>query len=144
MQYSGCFISLLKLTLSILNPPTYTCNNTYNLYSNWLLLTNCEHLTPDAQVVRRERVSQAHCDGSEEIANKEGFGTTIKDLPMSLKLLLKNPVYMMLNMAGVSEGIATSGFATFLPKFIQNQFGQSPGYAAILAGKQSERILALA
>ncbi len=53
---------------------------------------------------------------------------------MSLKLLLKNPVYMMLNLAGVSEGIIITGLATFLAKFIQNQFGHSAGHAAIYAG----------
>ena len=33
-----------------------------------------------------------------------------------------------------SSGMITSGFATFMPKFIQNQFGVSAGWAAMLTG----------
>lgn len=34
-----------------------------------------------------------------------------------------------------SEGLITTGFATFLPKFIENQFGLSSSFAATLGGK---------
>jgi hypothetical protein len=50
--------------------------------------------------------------------------------------LLKNPVFMFITLAGASEGIMITGFATFMPKIIQNQFGVSAGFASILGGKK--------
>lgn len=42
---------------------------------------------------------------------------------------------MFLNLAGASEGMLISGFAAFLPKLIENQFGVSASQAALLLGK---------
>ena len=88
----------------------------------------------EAEAARSSRVSQAHADGSEAITSKEGFGTSIKDMPTAAWLLLKNPTYMCITFNGVGLGLLSSGFATFLAKFIQNQFGQTAGFAAMIAG----------
>lgn len=48
--------------------------------------------------------------------------------------LLKNPVLMCLVLASAVEALVATGFATFLPKFIENQFGFSSSYAATLGG----------
>ncbi|CAH1774950.1 unnamed protein product [Owenia fusiformis] len=89
---------------------------------------------PEAKNARAERYSQAHADGSEAIVSKKGFGTSIKDLPLSTKFIVMNPTFMCITLAGCSEGLLTSGFATFMPKFIQNQFSQSAGMAALYGG----------
>ena len=90
-----------------------------------------------AKQVRAERKSQVHNDGSEKVAESEGFGQSIRDLPVALKLLLCNPTNMFVTMAGVTQGIVVSGFTTFMPKFIQSQFGVSAGTAALLGGRFS-------
>lgn len=46
-----------------------------------------------------------------------------------------NAVFMCLVISTSSEALITTGFATFLPKFIENQFGLSSSFAATLAGK---------
>lgn len=48
---------------------------------------------------------------------------------------MKNPAFLFISLAGTFEGFSTSGMATFLPKLIQNQFGTSAAWAAILSGK---------
>lgn len=42
---------------------------------------------------------------------------------------------MCLVISTASEALVTTGFATFLPKFIENQFGLSSSFAATLGGK---------
>ena len=77
----------------------------------------------------------AHNDGSEVIASRDGFGVGIRDLPVAMWLLVKNPVNMLVTLGAVTEGLLTSGFATFMPKFLQNQYGLTAGAAAMLGGR---------
>ncbi|XP_012496511.1 PREDICTED: solute carrier organic anion transporter family member 4C1 [Propithecus coquereli] len=48
--------------------------------------------------------------------------------------LVKNTVFICLVLSTSSEALVTTGFATFLPKFIENQFGLSSSFAATLGG----------
>ncbi|XP_048449655.1 solute carrier organic anion transporter family member 4C1-like [Rhincodon typus] len=59
-----------------------------------------------------------------------------KHLPvfLFLQILLKNPVFMSLVIAGTTEAMVITGFVTFMPKFIENQFGLTASLAAILGG----------
>uniref|UniRef100_A0A8V5H5A5 Uncharacterized protein n=1 Tax=Melopsittacus undulatus TaxID=13146 RepID=A0A8V5H5A5_MELUD len=49
-------------------------------------------------------------------------------------ILVKNPVLMSLIVASTSEALVATGFATFLPKLIENQFGKTSSFSATLAG----------
>jgi len=84
---------------------------------------------------RAMRESEVHDDGSEEVTGREGFGKSIKDFPIALWTLLKNPVYAFTCLAGCSETMVVAGFTTFLPKIIENQYQQSASVSAIMAGK---------
>ncbi|GCB80010.1 hypothetical protein scyTo_0017060 [Scyliorhinus torazame] len=53
---------------------------------------------------------------------------------MCLLILLKNPVFMALVVAGTTEALVITGFVTFMPKYIENEFGLSASLAAILGG----------
>ncbi|XP_062608330.1 solute carrier organic anion transporter family member 4C1-like isoform X1 [Saccostrea cucullata] len=88
---------------------------------------------PTAQNVRETRVTETHMDNSTEKNGKE-LGKSLRDMPKSFWILMKNPAFLFISLAGTFEGFSTSGMATFLPKFIQNQFGVSAASAAILAG----------
>ncbi|CAJ0965563.1 unnamed protein product [Ranitomeya imitator] len=55
-----------------------------------------------------------------------------KDFPLALLLLIKNPVLMTLTFASCSDALITTGFAAFLPKFIENQFSLTSSFSAIL------------
>lgn len=88
---------------------------------------------PTAQHVRETRVTETHNDNTTEKAVKE-LGASFKDMPRSFWILMKNPAFLFISLAGTFEGFSTSGMATFLPKLIQNQFGTSAAWAAILSG----------
>ena len=83
------------------------------------------------------RESEVPADGGEEVAEKKDFGKSIKDFPIALLTLFKNPTYVFGSLASCTEAMVVSGFTTFLPKIIENQFQQTAGTAAIVAGKQN-------
>ncbi|XP_047145428.1 solute carrier organic anion transporter family member 4C1 [Hydra vulgaris] len=61
----------------------------------------------------------------------------LKSIWPSMKNLLKNKSFLFITLATASESLATGGFATFLPKFIETQFflpaSQSSLYTGIIA-----------
>uniref|UniRef100_A0A8B9SUZ2 Solute carrier organic anion transporter family member n=1 Tax=Anas platyrhynchos TaxID=8839 RepID=A0A8B9SUZ2_ANAPL len=73
-------------------------------------------------------------DGSHKKASDPDFGKTVKDLPRSVLLLLKNPTFIFLCLAGATEATLIAGMSTFGPKFLESQFSLSASEAATLFG----------
>nr|XP_054366161.1 solute carrier organic anion transporter family member 4A1 isoform X2 [Mirounga angustirostris] len=82
------------------------------------------------------RVSETHQlkDGGHKAASNPDFGKTIRDLPLSIWLLLKNPTFILLCLAGATEATLIAGMSTFGPKFLESQFSLSASEAATLFG----------
>ncbi|CAH1238164.1 SLCO4C1 [Branchiostoma lanceolatum] len=102
----------------------------------WLLvlpLSGYPKELPGIAKVRREKTSDVHAN-TESKAMDSNFGKSIRDFPIAVRSLAKNPTFIFLGLAGISEGLALNGFATFLPKFVENQFGQTASQAAFLVG----------
>lgn len=58
-------------------------------------------------------------------------------LSSSIWLLLKNPVFILLCLAGATEATLIAGMSTFGPKFLESQFSLSASEAATLFGEKS-------
>uniref|UniRef100_A0A8C5M0G3 Solute carrier organic anion transporter family member n=1 Tax=Leptobrachium leishanense TaxID=445787 RepID=A0A8C5M0G3_9ANUR len=103
----------------------------------WLLIApfSCfpKHL-PGTAKIQSQRISEAHNDGSQNIVDEKNLGKSFKDFPISLWLMLKNPVLLSLTFASCADALITTGFAAFLPKFIENQFSLTASFSAILGG----------
>ncbi|GAB1599393.1 solute carrier organic anion transporter family member 5A1-like [Argonauta hians] len=69
----------------------------------------------------------------DQVANKE-YGRTIKDIPKSIWLLLKNSIYLITCLGICCEFSIVSGFVTFLPKYFETQFGSSTSVANLFTG----------
>ncbi|XP_041953749.1 solute carrier organic anion transporter family member 4A1 isoform X2 [Alosa sapidissima] len=82
------------------------------------------------------RVSEAHQlkDGSQARAADPQFGKTVKDMPRSVLLLLKNSTFIFLCLAGATEATLIAGMSTFGPKFLESQFNLSASEAATWFG----------
>ncbi|GFR87021.1 solute carrier organic anion transporter family member, partial [Elysia marginata] len=67
---------------------------------------------------------------------KDGTGKSpgLKDILLSIRLLLCNVPFMLINLAAAFDGILVAGFSTFMPKFIEFQFGYPAGTAALYVG----------
>ncbi|XP_036781688.2 solute carrier organic anion transporter family member 4C1 [Manis pentadactyla] len=93
-----------------------------------------KHL-PGTAKIQDGKISQAHQNNNSHLKyTDENFGKSFKDFPAALKNLMRNTVFMCLVLSTSSEALITTGFATFLPKFIENQFGLSSSFAATLGG----------
>ncbi|XP_060091623.1 solute carrier organic anion transporter family member 4C1 [Heteronotia binoei] len=102
-------------------------------FCTWLLVAPFSYFPrrlPGSQKIQAEKISEAHHDGKEH----KDTGKNIRNFPRTLWSLLKNPVLMCLVVAAAVEALVATGFATFLPKFIENQFGFTSSYAATLGG----------
>ncbi|NXH05673.1 SO4C1 protein, partial [Loxia leucoptera] len=106
-------------------------------FAIWLLIIpfSCfpRHL-PGTAKIQAEKIPETHHDGGQVLVQTSNFGQSFKDFPMSLLILLRNPVLMSLIVASSSEALVATGFATFLPKYIENQFGKSASFSATLGG----------
>uniref|UniRef100_A0A8C6P2E2 Solute carrier organic anion transporter family member n=1 Tax=Nothobranchius furzeri TaxID=105023 RepID=A0A8C6P2E2_NOTFU len=91
---------------------------------------------PGSQEHGALRVSEAHQlkDGSHITASDPQFGKTVRDMPRSVLLLLKNPTFLFLCLAGASEAMLIGGMSTFGPKFLEAQFSLSASDAAMWFG----------
>ncbi|XP_044302084.1 solute carrier organic anion transporter family member 4C1 [Varanus komodoensis] len=87
---------------------------------------------PGTHKIQAEKVSETHHNGT--VVNAEYAGRSMKDFLLALWVLLRNPVLMCLVIAAALEALVATGFATFLPKFIENQFGYTSSYSATLGG----------
>ncbi|KAM7352109.1 organic anion transporting polypeptide 26F isoform 1-T1 [Cochliomyia hominivorax] len=87
---------------------------------------------PGSEKLQQEKVSEAY--NSNKKSNQSTNFTKLRELPLALLSLLKNPTFVFLNLAGASEGMIIAGFAAFLPKQIENQFSISPVWSALLMG----------
>ena len=57
-----------------------------------------------------------------------------KDLVDAIVVLITNPTFIFVSLAGASEGFLMTGLATFLPKMVQNQFNLTASAAAMYVG----------
>ncbi|XP_038125048.1 solute carrier organic anion transporter family member 4A1 [Cyprinodon tularosa] len=91
---------------------------------------------PGSQKHQAGRVSEAHQlkDGSHAEASDPQFGKSVKDMPRSVLLLLKNPTFLFLCLAGATEATLIASMSTFGPKYLESQFSLSASEAATLFG----------
>lgn len=91
---------------------------------------------PGSQELVATRVSEAHQlkDGSQATASDPQFGKSVKDMPRSVLLLLKNIPFLFLCLAGATEATLIAGMSTFGPKFLESQFSLSASEAATWFG----------
>lgn len=66
-----------------------------------------------------------------------GLFSTPSPLPSSIWLLLKNPTFILLCLAGATEATLITGMSTFSPKFLESQFSLSASEAATLFGEKT-------
>ncbi|TKC45025.1 hypothetical protein EI555_003537 [Monodon monoceros] len=94
------------------------------------------HILPGSQRYVVMRASDTHQlkDSSHRVTSNPDFGKTIRDLPLSIWLLLKNPTFILLCLAGATEATLIAGMSTFGPKFLESQFSLSASEAATLFG----------
>lgn len=57
-----------------------------------------------SEEIQAKKKSEAHKSAASGRAVQKEFGRTLADLPASALILLRNPTFMFLNLAGASDG----------------------------------------
>ena len=59
----------------------------------------------------------------------------MQDLPAAIWGCLTNPTFLCISLAGATDGAVMAGMSTFMPKFIQNQFGLPASQSGLYTGQ---------
>ncbi|KAK3798827.1 hypothetical protein RRG08_007184 [Elysia crispata] len=86
---------------------------------------------PGAEKYAAQRGKEVH---AQSLADDTGKSPGLRDILLSIRLLLTNVPFMLINLAAAADGVVVAGFSTFMPKFIEYQFGYPAGTAAFYVG----------
>ncbi|XP_077368505.1 solute carrier organic anion transporter family member 5A1-like isoform X2 [Festucalex cinctus] len=68
------------------------------------------------------------------VTSSMGFGKDIKDLPKAAVRILSNVTFLFVSLSYTAESAIVTAFITFIPKFIESQFGIPASSASIYTG----------
>ncbi|KAJ3611522.1 hypothetical protein NHX12_021537 [Muraenolepis orangiensis] len=75
---------------------------------------------------------------AQNVSSAMGFGKDIKDLPKAAMRILSNTTFLFVSLSYTAECAIVTAFITFIPKFIESQFGliivPSAGVGIVLGG----------
>nr|XP_022328748.1 solute carrier organic anion transporter family member 4A1-like [Crassostrea virginica] len=89
---------------------------------------------PEYDEIQSTKVSEVQTNAAEIYQKQENFGKSIKHLPLSLWLLVKNPAYIFVVLGGTVEVLIFGGLATFGAKIITEFFNTDISEAGYLMG----------
>ncbi|KAI4795242.1 hypothetical protein KUCAC02_031553, partial [Chaenocephalus aceratus] len=72
---------------------------------------------------------------SQAVTSSMGFGRDIKDLPKAALRILSNVTFLFVSLSYTAESAIVTAFITFIPKFIESQFGIPASSASIYTGE---------
>ncbi|XP_070974278.1 solute carrier organic anion transporter family member 5A1-like [Oncorhynchus clarkii lewisi] len=71
---------------------------------------------------------------SQTVTSSMGFGKDIKELPKAAVRILSNVTFLFVSLSYTAESAIVTAFITFIPKFIESQFGIPASSASIYTG----------
>ncbi|XP_039610556.1 solute carrier organic anion transporter family member 5A1 isoform X1 [Polypterus senegalus] len=88
---------------------------------------NSNDISSDDDVMKEKSKGQA-------VTSSMGFGKDIKDLPRAAVRILSNMTFLFVSLSYTAESAIVTAFITFIPKFIESQFGIPASNASIYTG----------
>ncbi|XP_077415317.1 solute carrier organic anion transporter family member 5A1-like isoform X2 [Vanacampus margaritifer] len=73
-------------------------------------------------------------NNNKAVSSSMGFGKDIKDLPKAAVRILSNVTFLFVSLSYTAESAIVTAFITFIPKFIESQFGIPASSASIYTG----------
>uniref|UniRef100_UPI00358F2A7B solute carrier organic anion transporter family member 5A1-like n=1 Tax=Myxine glutinosa TaxID=7769 RepID=UPI00358F2A7B len=83
------------------------------------------------QLKEKEAVAEELESG---ISSSLGFGKDIRELPRAAARILSNCTFLFVSLSYTAESAIVTAFITFIPKFIESQFGIAASQASIYTG----------
>ncbi|KAM3866384.1 solute carrier organic anion transporter family member 5A1-like [Diretmus argenteus] len=86
-----------------------------------------DDLSSDDDVLKEKTNNKA-------VTSSMGFGKDFKDLPKAAVRILSNVTFLFVSLSYTAESAIVTAFITFIPKFIESQFGIPASSASIYTG----------
>ncbi|XP_067409618.1 solute carrier organic anion transporter family member 5A1 [Emydura macquarii macquarii] len=86
----------------------------------------------DDDVMKEKSNSKSQLDSS--VPASMGFGKNVKELPRAAVRILSNMTFLFVSLSYTAESAIVTAFITFIPKFIESQFGIPASNASIYTG----------
>ncbi|XP_060949928.1 solute carrier organic anion transporter family member 5A1 [Limanda limanda] len=81
-----------------------------------------------------EMMKEKSSTKGQKVTSSMGFGKDIKDLPKAALRILSNMTFLFVSLSYTAECAIVTAFITFIPKFIESQFGIPASNASIYTG----------
>nr|XP_010997159.2 solute carrier organic anion transporter family member 5A1 isoform X1 [Camelus dromedarius] len=75
-----------------------------------------------------------NCEQVDKKVSSIGFGKNVRDLPRAAVRILSNMTFLFVSLSYTAESAIVTAFITFIPKFIESQFGIPASNASIYTG----------
>ncbi|XP_059528929.1 solute carrier organic anion transporter family member 5A1 isoform X1 [Myotis daubentonii] len=85
----------------------------------------------DDDIMKEKSNNHEHADKK---VSPMGFGKNIRDLPRAAVRILSNMTFLFVSLSYTAESAIVTAFITFIPKFIESQFGIPASNASIYTG----------
>ncbi|XP_060099646.1 solute carrier organic anion transporter family member 5A1 isoform X1 [Heteronotia binoei] len=89
-------------------------------------------VSSDDEIVKEKANSKSQVDN--EVPASMGFGKNVKELPRAAVRILSNVTFLFVSLSYTAECAIVTAFITFIPKFIESQFGIPASNASIYTG----------
>uniref|UniRef100_A0A3B3VFB8 Solute carrier organic anion transporter family member n=1 Tax=Poecilia latipinna TaxID=48699 RepID=A0A3B3VFB8_9TELE len=89
-----------------------------------------DDMSSDDDVLKEKSNNSKH----QTVTSSLGFGKDIKDLPKAAVRILSNVTFLFVSLSYTAESAIVTAFITFIPKFIESQFGIPASNASIYTG----------
>ncbi|RLW13213.1 hypothetical protein DV515_00000319 [Chloebia gouldiae] len=93
---------------------------------------NSDDVSSDDDVMKEKTSSKTETDSS--VSASMGFGENVKELPRAAVRILSNMTFLFVSLSYTAESAIVTAFITFIPKFIESQFGIPASNASIYTG----------
>ncbi|KAM9308839.1 solute carrier organic anion transporter family member 5A1 [Gastrophryne carolinensis] len=94
--------------------------------------SNSYDVSSDDDVMKEKSSNKVKVDTG--VGPSIGFGKNFKDLPRAAVRILSNMTFLFVSLSYTAESAIVTAFITFIPKFIESQFGIPASSASIYTG----------
>ncbi|XP_021499539.1 solute carrier organic anion transporter family member 5A1 isoform X1 [Meriones unguiculatus] len=88
-------------------------------------------VTSDDDIIKEKSKTSEQVDKK---VSSMGFGKNVRDLPRAAVRILSNMTFLFVSLSYTAESAIVTAFITFIPKFIESQFGIPASNASIYTG----------
>ncbi|CAI5779395.1 solute carrier organic anion transporter family member 5A1 isoform X2 [Podarcis lilfordi] len=93
---------------------------------------HADDVSSDDDIVKEKANSKSQLD--HEVPASMGFGKNVRELPRAAVRILSNMTFLFVSLSYTAESAIVTAFITFIPKFIESQFGIPASNASIYTG----------